>query len=809
MRLATSGRYLVDMMERLILTEDLASEDVSLAPFVEMNMSKGWECFNPSALGKDLGYLLLVILLFFGFSSKIYSSHRQRRMMFQKLDTIKGKAFAYAYLNGKLRYTVRLGYSPSPDGKSLQEIIGTPIACVQISDLSWKLRSCYLFEVVLFPGSICFMYILGRGYRGLFQDKDLLQFVPNQACGGGSMVILGSLDADLPLAPNPQKPNNVGKSGSVQCNRSGFVWDLDKLGNLSLQLSSKKLIFAFDGTSTVLLRAFGTYSVLNLVDPMSAAASPIGGIPRFGRLIGYLYLQALCYRMLETCRITGNTICLLSSCTDECHYLTCNCLKSLSRLPHMRLRSLNQRSSIVPERHCLLPRLSMREALKTLLCPNSGVGSHGNMDDFSVPKDSLSHIFELENTEMPTETSNGIILSNADMVEHVLLDWTVWVTTPIPIQIALLGFLEDLVSMHWYRNHNLAILHRINLFQHLLVTLQRGDVEVPMVAKLAVLLGVILEDGFLSSELELVVRFVIMTFDPPELTSRYQITRESMGKHIIIRNMLLEMLIDLQVMIKSEDLLDQWHKIVSSKLVTYFLDEAVHPTSMRWVMTLLGVCLVSSPTFALKFRSSGGYQGLARILPSFNDSLIYKVGVTSVEDKVREERLRWFGHVMRRGMDAPVRRCERLALDGFRRSRGRPKKYWREMIRHDMELLQLTEGMTLDRKIRAGVVAELADDNTDIIVELQGEALMHKTYAAWMMGSEASTPAAATSVLRFMVDLAKMRLPFAAVCRRADFLKAASTFIFLVSSSFEISFLAAPAVKWQKVFCNIGREELK
>ncbi|KAF3637125.1 hypothetical protein FXO38_23857 [Capsicum annuum] len=715
MRLATSGRYLVDMMERLILTEDLASEDVSLAPFVEMNMSKGWECFNPSALGKDLGYLLLVILLFFGFSSKIYSSHRQRRMMFQKLDTIKGKA---------------LGYSPSPDGKSLQEIIGTPIACVQISDLSWKLRSCYLFEVVLSPGSICFMYILGRGYRGLFQDKDLLQFVPNQACGGGSMVILGSLDADLPLAPNPQKPNNVGKSGSVQCNRSGFVWDLDKLGNLSLQLSSKKLIFAFDGTSTVLLRAFGTYSVLNLVDPMSAAASPIGGIPRFGRLIGYLYLQALCYRMLETCRITGNTICLLSSCTDECHYLTCNCLKSLSRLPHMRLRSLNQRSSIVPERHCLLPRLSMREALKTLLCPNSGVGSHGNMDDFSVPKDSLSHIFELENTEMPTETSNGIILSNADMVEDVLLDWTVWVTTPIPIQIALLGFLEDLVSMHWYRNHNLAILHRINLFQHLLVTLQRGDVEVPMVAKLAVLLGVILEDGFLSSELELVVRFVIMTFDPPELTSRYQITRESMGKHIIIRNMLLEMLIDLQVMIKSEDLLDQWHKIVSSKLITYFLDEAVHPTSMRWVMTLLGVCLVSSPTFALKFRSSGGYQGCL---------------------------------------------CSQCYLS----------------------------------QIRAGVVAELADDNTDIIVELQGEALMHKTYAAWMMGSEASTPAAATSVLRFMVDLAKMRLPFAAVCRRADFLKAASTFIFLVSSSFEISFLAAPAVKWQKVFCNIGREELK
>ncbi|PHU14259.1 putative alpha-mannosidase I MNS4 [Capsicum chinense] len=60
---------------------------------------------------------------------------------------------------------------------------------------------------------------------------------------------------------------------------------------------------------------------------------------------------------------------------------------------------------------------------------------------------------------------------------------------------------------------------------------------------------------------------------------------------------------------------------------------------------------------------------------------------------MREGRLRWFGHVMRRGANAPVRRCERLALDD-----GRPKKYWREVIRHDMEQLQLTEDMTLDRK---------------------------------------------------------------------------------------------------------------
>ncbi|KAM3237471.1 hypothetical protein P3L10_012500 [Capsicum annuum] len=82
-----------------------------------------------------------------------------------------------------------------------------------------------------------------------------------------------------------------------------------------------------------------------------------------------------------------------------------------------------------------------------------------------------------------------------------------------------------------------------------------------------------------------------------------------------------------------------------------------------------------------------------------NETIREKVGVTSVECKMREARLRWFGHVKRRGMDAPVRRCERLALDGFRRGRGRPKKYWGEVIRRDMEQLQLTEDMTLDRKV--------------------------------------------------------------------------------------------------------------
>nr|XP_009802111.1 PREDICTED: uncharacterized protein LOC104247724 [Nicotiana sylvestris] len=82
-----------------------------------------------------------------------------------------------------------------------------------------------------------------------------------------------------------------------------------------------------------------------------------------------------------------------------------------------------------------------------------------------------------------------------------------------------------------------------------------------------------------------------------------------------------------------------------------------------------------------------------------NEVIQNKVGVAPVEAKMREARLRWFRHVKRRRADAPVRRCERLALEGERRGRGRPKKSWGEVIRRDIALLNLTEDMTLDRRV--------------------------------------------------------------------------------------------------------------
>ncbi|XP_076929295.1 protein SPIRRIG-like isoform X2 [Bidens hawaiensis] len=714
---------------------------------------------------------------------------------------------SYVYLNGKLRHTGGLGYSPSPAGKSLQVTIGTPVSCARVSDLSWKIRSCYLFEEALTPGSICFMYILGRGYTGLFQDTNLLQFVPNQACGGENMDILDSLEVDFTMSSNTQKPDSGNKQGGSKTDLSGAVWDLERLANLSFQLSGRKLIFAFDGTSTEASRTSGTLSMLNLVDPMSAAASPLGGIPRCGHLHGDI---CVCKHSIigETMRSIGGLAMVLAiveaaETRDMLHMgltlLECalhqnpqnirdmQSLKGYHLLalllhPKMSLFDIHSLEIFFRIAACEASLLGPKKLEKInndpspvepvqvstfveLNLPNevSSVGSHGDMDDFS------ENISELDNTDLPAETSNYVVLSNSDMVEHVLLDWTVWVAASVPVQIALLGFLENLVSMHWYRNHNLIVLRKMNLIQHLLVTLQRGDVEIPVLEKLVDLLGVILKDRSVISELEHVVRFVITTFDPPELTSKGQIIRESSGKQIIVRNILLEMLIDILVTITSEELLEQWHKIVSSKLITYFFDEAVHPTSMRWVMTLLGVCLTSPSTFSLKFRTSGVYLGLVRVLPSFYDSpeiyyiLFCLLFGKPVYPRLPEVRLLDFHALMPSdGSQTELKFLELLdSVIAMAKS---------TFDRLSIQTMIACESGDINL-LGDWLVSELVDGNTEMTGELQGEALMHKTYAARLMGRDASAPAAATSILRFMVDLAKMCPPFSVVCRRAEFLE--------------------------------------
>ncbi|KAL6547085.1 hypothetical protein OROMI_022806 [Orobanche minor] len=82
-----------------------------------------------------------------------------------------------------------------------------------------------------------------------------------------------------------------------------------------------------------------------------------------------------------------------------------------------------------------------------------------------------------------------------------------------------------------------------------------------------------------------------------------------------------------------------------------------------------------------------------------NEVIREKVRVASIEDKMMENRLRWFGHVRRRPVDAPVRRLESWGTSNIVKGRGRPKKTWIKLIENDMRFLGIRESMAMERQI--------------------------------------------------------------------------------------------------------------
>lgn len=80
-----------------------------------------------------------------------------------------------------------------------------------------------------------------------------------------------------------------------------------------------------------------------------------------------------------------------------------------------------------------------------------------------------------------------------------------------------------------------------------------------------------------------------------------------------------------------------------------------------------------------------------------NEVVREKVGVAPIEDKMRENRLRWFGHIRRRPSVAPVRRVEEWGKEKVARGRGRPKQTWIKVVENDMRFIGVDQGMVVER----------------------------------------------------------------------------------------------------------------
>ena len=81
---------------------------------------------------------------------------------------------------------------------------------------------------------------------------------------------------------------------------------------------------------------------------------------------------------------------------------------------------------------------------------------------------------------------------------------------------------------------------------------------------------------------------------------------------------------------------------------------------------------------------------------------------------LREKMLRWFGHVQRPDKDDATIKILQMPVDG-KRNRGRPKLRWRDPVKDDLAINQMTTEMAEDRRhwhvmIRAGTLRSVEAD---------------------------------------------------------------------------------------------------
>ena len=67
-----------------------------------------------------------------------------------------------------------------------------------------------------------------------------------------------------------------------------------------------------------------------------------------------------------------------------------------------------------------------------------------------------------------------------------------------------------------------------------------------------------------------------------------------------------------------------------------------------------------------------------------------------LSDKLREVRLRWFGHVMRREETYVGKRVMEIVIG--KRKRGRPRRRWKDCVKEDMAVVGVTEKDAEDRR---------------------------------------------------------------------------------------------------------------
>ncbi|VDP08183.1 unnamed protein product [Heligmosomoides polygyrus] len=89
--------------------------------------------------------------------------------------------------------------------------------------------------------------------------------------------------------------------------------------------------------------------------------------------------------------------------------------------------------------------------------------------------------------------------------------------------------------------------------------------------------------------------------------------------------------------------------------------------------------------------------GVTRLDRVRNDTIRQRFGVAPISEKLREARLRWYGHVLRANDETVCKIGLNLVVPG-KRPRGRPKQRWLDTLRLDLEMAGVHPDQAFDRE---------------------------------------------------------------------------------------------------------------
>jgi len=73
-----------------------------------------------------------------------------------------------------------------------------------------------------------------------------------------------------------------------------------------------------------------------------------------------------------------------------------------------------------------------------------------------------------------------------------------------------------------------------------------------------------------------------------------------------------------------------------------------------------------------------------------------RLGIDDIALVLQQNRLLWYGHVLRKADDDWVKKCSEYEVEGPR-PRGRPKRTWREVVKEDCLARKLNKEDAMDR----------------------------------------------------------------------------------------------------------------